>query len=205
MEDRRKSAAAAALRPDPDAKRAPDETRESFVAFMNDPAPAPAKEKTTAKALDRWFHERQKQAGKPRMLEIPNEAVITNGGPVQFTGNLTLVHEDGTVEYANHLSLCRCGHSSTKPTCDEAHLDREFLHSGKFSSVSEVPASDRPSKVTVTLTKDGPVTFRGRVKLLNEFGQECVKMRGALCRCGHSTNKPFCDGSHDRTGFKSGR
>ena len=212
MDDATKSAAAAAYRTRPDAETTSDEAKESFVAFMNEPAREDHSKNgqsenltTTAKALDRWFKERQKHQGAPRLLEIPNEAMISNGGPIQVTGNITLVKEDGSIEYANHLSLCRCGHSKNKPTCDEAHLDREFLHSGKFSAISEVPASQRPSKITISLIKDGPITFRGRMRLHNQFGQECVKMRGSLCRCGQSASKPFCDGSHERTGFKSGR
>lgn len=213
MDDVRKSAAAAALRVDRDAKTTSDENSESFVAFMNEPAREGGKTvggqkenlTTSAKALDRWFKERQKQQGAPRLLEIPNETMITNGGPLQVTGNITLVKEDGSIQYANHLTLCRCGHSKSKPTCDDQHLDAEFLHPGKFSAVSEIQASQRPSKITISLIKDGPITFRGRMKLHNQFGQECVKMRGSLCRCGQSASKPFCDGSHERTGFKTGR
>lgn len=213
MDDATKSAAAAALRTTPDAKTTSDENSESFVAFMNEPAregegsKAGGKENltTSAKALDRWFRERQKNQGAQRLLEIPNETMITNGGPLQVTGNITLVREDGSVQYANHLSLCRCGHSRSKPTCDEAHLDVEFLHPGKFAAASEIAASQRPSKITISLIKDGPITFQGRMRLHNQFGQECVKMRGSLCRCGQSASKPFCDGSHERTGFKSGR
>ena len=212
MDDARKSAAAAALRVDQDAKTTSDESSESFVAFMNEPAPGSAqpgegeaKLTTTAKALDRWFKERQKHQGTPRLLEIPNEAMISNGGPLQITGNITLVNEDGSIQYANHMTLCRCGHSGSKPSCDESHLDAEFLHPGKFAAASEISASSRPSKVTISLIKDGPVTFRGRLRLHNQFGQECVKMRGSLCRCGHSASKPFCDGSHEKTVFKSGR
>ena len=212
MEDARKSAAAAALRTDRDAKTTSDENSDSFVAFMNEPAPeAQGTEDengnltTTARALDRWFRERQKQQGAPRLLEIPNEAMISSGGPLQVTGNITLVNEDGSIQYANHLTLCRCGHSNSKPTCDESHLDREFLHTGKFSAMSEIAGSSRASKITISLIKDGPITFRGRLRLHNQFGQECVKMRGSLCRCGQSASKPFCDGSHERTGFKSGR
>ena len=208
MDDATKSAAAAALRIEPDAKTDTPETKESFIAFMNEPTPAPGADKPgeSARALDAWFQERQNgQGAQQRMLEIPNEAMISNGGPLQITGNITLVNEDGTVEYANHLSLCRCGRSGAKPSCNGAHLDAEFLHSGKFSDVSEVHPSNRPSKITISLIKDGPITFRGRLRLHNQFGQECTKMRGSLCRCGHSASKPFCDGSHERTGFRSGR
>jgi CDGSH-type Zn-finger protein len=213
MDDATKSAAAAAIRSTPDAETTSDQRSESFVAFMNEPsreekAPKDGSEEkltTSAKALDRWFRERQKTQGAPRLLEIPNESLITNGGPLQITGNITLVKEDGSVQYANHLTLCRCGHSKDKPTCDDAHLDAEFLHPGKFAAASEIAASKRPSKMTISLIKDGPITFQGRLRLHNQFGQECVKMRGSLCRCGHSASKPFCDGSHERTGFKSGR
>ena len=212
MDDARKSAAAAAFRTDQDATPTSDENSESFVAFMNEPAPESRRPEdgdesltTTARALDRWFKERQKQQGSPRLLEIPNETMISSCGPLQVTGNITLVNEDGSIQYANHLTLCRCGHSKSKPTCDESHSDVEFLHSGKFSAMSEISSSQRASKITISLIKDGPITFRGRMRLHNQFGQECVKMRGSLCRCGQSASKPFCDGSHERTGFKSGR
>ena len=211
MDETTKSAASAAARIDQDPKSNRQDTGESFVAFMNDSAESvqsPADRKsglsTTAKALDRWFTERQKNQGAPRLLEVPNEALISNAGPLQLTGNITLVHEDGTVQYANHVTLCRCGASGTKPTCNNAHLDIEFLNPGKISEASEIAASQRPSKITLSCIKDGPITFRGRLRLHNQFNQECVKMRGSLCRCGQSASKPFCDGSHSRTGFKTG-
>jgi CDGSH-type Zn-finger protein len=212
MDDATKlAAAAAASSAEPAPETTSRDTRESFVAYMNEPArqldtpSAPREENltTSARALDRWFRERQKNQGAPRLLDVPNEALVTNGGPLQITGNITLVKEDGSVQYANHLTLCRCGSSNSKPLCDGQHVDREFLHAGKIAEVSEISASDRPSKITVSCIKDGPITFRGRLRLHNQFGQECVKMRGSLCRCGHSANKPFCDGSHERTGFRS--
>jgi len=211
MDDTTKLAASAATRIDQDPKSNRQDSGESFVAYMNDSAESvesPADRKnslsTTAKALDRWFTERQKNQGAPRLLEVPNEALVSNGGPLQLTGNITLVHEDGTVQYANHVTLCRCGASGTKPTCNNAHLDIEFLNPGKISEASEIAASQRPSKITLSCIKDGPITFRGRLRLHNQFNQECVKMRGSLCRCGQSASKPFCDGSHSRTGFKTG-
>ncbi|MDT8319733.1 MAG: CDGSH iron-sulfur domain-containing protein [Xanthomonadales bacterium] len=211
MDDPTKRAATAAKRVEDDSLPVGRKRGEAFVAFMdNSPEQVDSsagtgnRASTSAKALDRWFKERQKSQGAPRMLEVPNEALISNGGPLQITGNITLVHEDGSVQYANHLTLCRCGHSAAKPTCDEQHLEAEFLNAGRLSEVSEIAASQRPSKITLSCIKDGPVTFRGRLRLHNQFGQECVKMRGSLCRCGHSASKPFCDGSHARIGFKSG-
>lgn len=211
MDDATKFAAAAATRSEPEADTTKRTSGDAFVAYMNEPAALagpqePARQEnltTSARALDRWFKERQKSQGAPRLLDVPNEALVTNGGPLQLTGNLTLVREDGTVQYANHLTLCRCGSSNSKPTCDGQHLEREFLNPGKICEASEIAASSRPSKITISCIKDGPLTFRGRLRLHNEFGQECVKMRGSLCRCGQSASKPFCDGSHERVGFKS--
>jgi len=182
----------------------------TFVAYMDDSSQphTPAKQEnltTSAKALDRWFAERQKLHGPPRLLEIPNEALISSAGPINLTGNITLVREDGSIQYANHLSLCRCGGSKSKPICDERHVEIEFLHSGRVQEVSDAPHTERPSKITISIIKDGPITFKGRLRLHNNLGQECVKQRGSLCRCGQSANKPFCDGSHEKVGFRSGR
>ena len=211
MDDTTKFAASAATRIEQDPESTSQKSGDAFVAYMDDStdqrgSSVAGKENltTSAKALDRWFKERQKNHGAPRLLEVPNESLVTNAGPLQLTGNLTLVHDDGTVQYANHLALCRCGHSDSKPTCDNQHLEMEFLNPGKISEASEIAASQRPSKLTLSCIKDGPITFRGRLRLHNQFGQECVKMRGSLCRCGQSASKPFCDGSHSRTGFKTG-
>jgi CDGSH-type Zn-finger protein len=53
--------------------------------------------------------------------------------------------------------------------------------------------------------KDGPVLVRGPLKLVDENGQETLidKQWIGLCRCGQSNRKPFCDGTHSSSGFKS--
>jgi CDGSH-type Zn-finger protein len=211
MDDTTKSAASAAKRIDQDPESTRHKSGDAFVAYMDNSTEQGGSSvagqqnlTTSAKALDRWFKERQKNHGAPRLLEVPNESLVTNGGPLQITGNITLVHEDGSVQYANHLTLCRCGGSGSKPNCDGQHLEKEFLNSGKISEASEIATSRRPSKITISCIKDGPITFRGRMRLHNQFGQECVKLRGSLCRCGQSASKPFCDGAHSRVGFKTG-
>lgn len=53
--------------------------------------------------------------------------------------------------------------------------------------------------------RDGPVLVRGPVRLLDERGQEVEQRRTpiALCRCGKSRLRPFCDGTHKLIGFRS--
>jgi uncharacterized Fe-S cluster protein YjdI/CDGSH-type Zn-finger protein len=59
-----------------------------------------------------------------------------------------------------------------------------------------------PAPVVVTVSTDGPNLLAGPIEIRNEAG-DLVKTasRVALCRCGASENKPFCDGSHKRVGF----
>jgi CDGSH-type Zn-finger protein len=57
----------------------------------------------------------------------------------------------------------------------------------------------------ITVRENGPYLISGPIRLVdadgNEFELPTNKPRVALCRCGGSTTKPFCDGTHSRTGF----
>jgi CDGSH-type Zn-finger protein len=62
--------------------------------------------------------------------------------------------------------------------------------------------SDR--KVEITPREDGPLVVKGLDSLRLQDGTALeVKPVVALCRCGHSKNKPYCDGSHKTAGFRS--
>ncbi len=51
----------------------------------------------------------------------------------------------------------------------------------------------------------GPLMVRGGIRVQSGSGQSYeVRNRQALCRCGHSRNKPFCDGSHASVGYQDG-
>ena len=165
------------------------------------PEPAGGKsESTDKKALDRWFHEQRGTKRVPKRLEVANELLVENGGPLKMTGNITLIHEDGSVTHANDLSLCRCGASNNKPICDDQHLEIEFFDSGKVQQLSDWMQVSRPQNITVTCIENGPLKFRGYLRIFNKKGQECITMSGALCRCGKSSKKPFCDSAQGCAG-----
>jgi CDGSH-type Zn-finger protein len=57
-------------------------------------------------------------------------------------------------------------------------------------------------QVTITASENGPYLVRGPVSIRDADGNEHVdRPTVALCRCGGSTTKPFCDGTHSKTGF----
>ncbi len=60
--------------------------------------------------------------------------------------------------------------------------------------------------MTVRLRKNGPYVIDGEdVRVIDWNGAEysVVRRPVALCRCGASATKPFCDGSHGRVGFQA--
>ena len=64
-------------------------------------------------------------------------------------------------------------------------------------------ASDAAPVVKVQVMPNGPALVRGDVTVVNPDGSEEVKSGAtALCRCGASARKPYCDGSHARIGFE---
>ena len=196
MDDATKATAKDYYRVQPDADSQGPE-REGLSAPQPDSVPeitSPEDDVSTdEKALDRWFREQKGNKRVPKRLEVPNEAMVSSGGPLKITGNITLIGEDGEVTHANHLTLCRCGASRSKPICDDQHLDVEFMDMGNIQKISDCMPVVRPQTLTITCIKDGPLKFRGYLKVFNSKGQECLSMQGALCRCGKSTKKPFCD------------
>jgi CDGSH-type Zn-finger protein len=69
----------------------------------------------------------------------------------------------------------------------------------------DLPAAERGSGTTITPYRDGPLIVRGDFRLVDQDGAEIDPGREtiALCRCGKSAIKPFCDGSHKRSGFSA--
>lgn len=62
------------------------------------------------------------------------------------------------------------------------------------------------AEVTITPYRDGPLLVRGPFRLVDEDGFQFEAGRAvvALCRCGRSRQKPFCDGTHALARFRAG-
>jgi len=58
------------------------------------------------------------------------------------------------------------------------------------------------SAVSIKVLKDGPALVSGSVMMTHADGTEEIKTNPALCRCGASARKPFCDGSHVKANFQ---
>jgi uncharacterized Fe-S cluster protein YjdI len=63
---------------------------------------------------------------------------------------------------------------------------------------------EAPEQATIAPQPDGPLFVRGKVRVV-DADERLIRedTRLALCRCGTSGNKPFCDGSHRRVGFRA--
>ncbi|MGB2572485.1 CDGSH iron-sulfur domain-containing protein [Micromonospora citrea] len=69
---------------------------------------------------------------------------------------------------------------------------------------AEDPTAD--AAATITPYPDGPLLVRGDFALVTPDGRAIDARRGtvALCRCGKSALKPFCDGTHKAVNFRAG-
>jgi len=100
-------------------------------------------------------------------------------------------------------ALCRCGQSNNKPFCDNSHLKAGFED---FGAVGETGDENQVQggRLSVRFIKNGPMMLSGNFAIIAASGRYAWHgKQAALCRCGQSKNKPFCDGSHKATGFTS--
>jgi CDGSH-type Zn-finger protein/uncharacterized Fe-S cluster protein YjdI len=101
-------------------------------------------------------------------------------------------------------TLCRCGQSGNKPFCDNSHIEAGFEASGEPESVPSDPLDECGGQLRIKPLIDGPLKVQGPVEICSGTGRTVSWTEGAvLCRCGGSATKPFCDGTHQRIGFRS--
>lgn len=127
-------------------------------------------------------------------------------GPLYLRGRLRVDLPGGETLEDMRVALCRCGLSRDKPFCDGSHTDGGFRDDGRIgeSRLAEDAASGgEPAPLEVSFAKNGPTLLSGPVSLVGSDGTTARGVRGALCRCGRSGAKPFCDGTHKQTGFEA--
>jgi CDGSH-type Zn-finger protein/uncharacterized Fe-S cluster protein YjdI len=143
------------------------------------------------------------QPGEP--LPQVNVLRLRENGPLAFLADLRVIGPDGVVDDQHHrATLCRCGASKNKPWCDNSHHDIAFAATGEPPSKESQRLAERNGPLTVTPQKDGPLQVEGNLEICCGTGRTIDRTTKTwLCRCGHSQNKPFCDGSHRKVGFKA--
>lgn len=129
-----------------------------------------------------------------------NLAAIRENGPYAVRGALLI---DGTPA-GFRATLCRCGASHRKPYCDGTHHDIGFTATGEPPTGEAGALATRNGPLSIDPETDGPLSVRGNLEMISGTGRVVARVDMArLCRCGGSANKPFCDGTHARIGFRS--
>jgi CDGSH-type Zn-finger protein/uncharacterized Fe-S cluster protein YjdI len=129
-----------------------------------------------------------------------NLLAVREAGPYAVRADLRLDGKSGSYR----ATLCRCGASKNKPFCDGSHHDAGFAASGEPATgkADMLPVRDGP--LDIQPEPDGPLRVRGNLEITSGTGRVVTRLTQArLCRCGGSSNKPFCDGTHSRIGFRS--
>jgi CDGSH-type Zn-finger protein/uncharacterized Fe-S cluster protein YjdI len=125
---------------------------------------------------------------------------IRENGPLALRGDLAI---DG-VSIGFRATLCRCGMSQNKPFCDSGHKTVDFIATGEPATGDVTALESRGGPVAVRPLPNGPLAVSGNLEVVSGTGRTVRKAASlSLCRCGASGNKPYCDGSHARVGFKS--
>jgi CDGSH-type Zn-finger protein/uncharacterized Fe-S cluster protein YjdI len=143
-----------------------------------------------------------------RLDGAPNEPVpavnlasVREAGPYAFRGQLQI---DGAAA-GLRATLCRCGASKNKPYCDGSHHEIGFSASGEPPSGKTDMLPVRDGVLAIDPQVNGPLRVRGNLEIVSGTGRAVARVTSAyLCRCGGSANKPFCDGTHTKIGFRSG-
>ena len=137
---------------------------------------------------------------------MSNVAEVPSAGPLCLTGRIEVEVGGEIVADTDDVALCRCGHSANKPFCDGSHNRVGFDDPGVIQGGRLVPGREEVADgapVRIVCAENGPLLVRGPLAVVGSDGVVSEGTKGALCRCGLSSTKPFCDGSHKGSDFEA--
>jgi CDGSH-type Zn-finger protein/uncharacterized Fe-S cluster protein YjdI len=161
-----------------------------------------------------WIHPDAASAGAIAALahNCPSGAIAYerhDGGPQEAAPvvNTLRLRENGPLAVNAPLAIAGApvGFRATlnnKPYCDGSHQSQGFVATGEPAPQKSEPLVARDGPLAVTAIKNGPLQLDGNLEIVSGTGHTLDRVTQTfLCRCGHSSNKPYCDGSHRKAGF----
>ncbi|MEM7113516.1 MAG: CDGSH iron-sulfur domain-containing protein [Chloroflexota bacterium] len=144
--------------------------------------------------------------GAEEAVSTNNTILIMDSGEYRIRGNVALTTMTGESLASEHrLTLCRCGESKNKPFCDNSHREAGFAApSSVVDNVAETADLQPTGSFKIMPATNGPLLLQGNFEIHDQSGQHIFRgTKAALCRCGNSASKPFCDGTHKAIGFEA--
>jgi CDGSH-type Zn-finger protein/uncharacterized Fe-S cluster protein YjdI len=146
----------------------------------------------------------RKDGGAGESVEAENVVSVMYNGPLYVRGDLEVAGAAADMSGVRfRAALCRCGQSENKPFCDNSHEEAGFKDYGAVGDSGD--GFDSPGgTLKVGKAPNGPLLLNGNFTIVAASGRQAWKgTKAALCRCGQSKNKPFCDGAHKAAGFEA--
>ena len=135
-----------------------------------------------------------------------NTIMVRPNGPLICGSEVQVIIQDADgnlIAEDKELALCRCGQSTQKPFCDGSHKANEAELEEEFTDEKSEPLPGQHGELIITVKPDAMLLIKSPVTIFSRSGQSVTtRCKGALCRCGQSKHKPFCDISHKQCGFR---
>lgn len=151
-----------------------------------------------------------KDSAMNEKADAHNTITVAYNGPLFIKGKLEIEGAtDDTPGLNFRAALCRCGLSKNKPYCDNSHVKEGFKDFGAVGDKGSLDDPDykeanSPEPLKISFVENGPIRLSGKTTLISGSGRAAWRGdKTALCRCGLSKNKPFCDGTHRGAEWKS--
>ena len=131
--------------------------------------------------------------------------MVRPNGPLICKGDTEITLQNAEEELIlkdKEFALCRCGLSNKKPFCDGTHKTKNIAAPQFFNDNREEDITNIEESLIITVKQNAMYSVKGAFTLFSrDDASKTTRTKAALCRCGQSDNKPFCDMSHKACGF----